>query len=373
MNHTVNFLVKYFPHIPRSPRFHSFHFCFRRSARSSRLAFLTTVPISDFCHSGPSAGTVTISTGAVVASLGVSTLDKLGEFTRRYLRRQSGQCFNLQHGTGMQVPVVRTKRCARVARARVVEIGIDVEGLVSESRFLVVPALDGLLPSAIEECCGVVTCGLLIQEFDAATVGCIWVEERGARVLSCMRRVVGVVGRRGEILLKRVARSPPSTIEGGHSRLAVVIHAGNLALQGAGKGVRGTSETATTRTETPTAMSSGTGGVVWASILAWKESAENESHEPCSHASKFVVDLHVEHPPCPIYDCRRPWPPGSQDVPLGRLTFCRRVLLRRLDRRKGRGSARPLGCAALRRSFRAGLLPCKLSTLLGMTDPVSLP
>lgn len=62
---TKTFFVKYFPHKPRSPRFQDFKNSFRDSALSSRLAALVIPRISDFAHSGPSAGTVTISTGFV--------------------------------------------------------------------------------------------------------------------------------------------------------------------------------------------------------------------------------------------------------------------------------------------------------------------
>lgn len=84
----MNFLVKYLPHIPRSPRFHSFHFCALRSAASSRFAFLVIPRISSFAHSGPSAGTVTISTGTPLSETGVSSTfaSEVGELTLRYLQ-----------------------------------------------------------------------------------------------------------------------------------------------------------------------------------------------------------------------------------------------------------------------------------------------
>ena len=86
-NHAVNFLVKYRPHIPRSPRFHSFHFCALRSAASSRFAAFVIPRSSSFFHSGPRAGTVTISTGAP-PKVGVSSTftSEVGELTLRYLQ-----------------------------------------------------------------------------------------------------------------------------------------------------------------------------------------------------------------------------------------------------------------------------------------------
>ena len=89
-NHAVNFRVKYLPHRPRSPRLHSFNFCALRSALASFTARFLFAPISSAFHSGPNAGTVTISTGP--APLGVfSIFIKVGEFTGRYLNPEGGQ------------------------------------------------------------------------------------------------------------------------------------------------------------------------------------------------------------------------------------------------------------------------------------------
>lgn len=58
---TITRLVNHFP--PRLPRVQSRHNCFRDSAFFSRFPALVMSCISDFFHSGPRAGTVTISTG----------------------------------------------------------------------------------------------------------------------------------------------------------------------------------------------------------------------------------------------------------------------------------------------------------------------
>ena len=63
---TKTLLVKYGPHIPRSPRFQAVHFSLRDSAFFSRLPALVMSLISFFCHSAPRAGTVTSSTGPAV-------------------------------------------------------------------------------------------------------------------------------------------------------------------------------------------------------------------------------------------------------------------------------------------------------------------
>ena len=88
-NQVVNLRVKYRPQSPRSPRFHSFHFCALRSAASFRCVALRMPSISSFFHSAPMTGTVTISTGA--ASDWLSSLEGLGEFTRRYLQQGNSQ------------------------------------------------------------------------------------------------------------------------------------------------------------------------------------------------------------------------------------------------------------------------------------------
>ena len=83
INQAKNFLVKYLPHKPRSPRLHSFHFCALRSLTTSRLPRFVIPRSSSAFHSGPNAGTVTISTGTVLA-VSDSILNP-GEWTGRYL------------------------------------------------------------------------------------------------------------------------------------------------------------------------------------------------------------------------------------------------------------------------------------------------
>lgn len=68
------FLVNQLPHKPVSPRFQAFHFSCRFSLLISRRPDLVMFIISDFCHSGPSAGTVTSSTGARALLLSPSIL-----------------------------------------------------------------------------------------------------------------------------------------------------------------------------------------------------------------------------------------------------------------------------------------------------------
>lgn len=72
--------LNHLPHMPRSPRFHATHLSWRDSYLRSRLAFLVIFRISSFPHSGPRAGTVTISTGPAELALssmilGVVALD----------------------------------------------------------------------------------------------------------------------------------------------------------------------------------------------------------------------------------------------------------------------------------------------------------
>lgn len=64
------------PHRPRSPRFHAFHFSRRFSLNFSRFPALVMSLISSALHSGPRAGTVTISTGPIV--LGASSFGVCG-------------------------------------------------------------------------------------------------------------------------------------------------------------------------------------------------------------------------------------------------------------------------------------------------------
>ena len=83
-NHARNFLVKYLPQSPRSPRRHSFHFCALRSALSSLLPAFVMFRSSSAFHSGPKAGTVTISTGPMLLAASDSSLPvSAGEFTGR--------------------------------------------------------------------------------------------------------------------------------------------------------------------------------------------------------------------------------------------------------------------------------------------------
>lgn len=85
-NQAVNFLVKYRPHMPRSPRLHSFHFSACRSRRSSLEIFPVNSLSSDAFHSGPNVGTVTISTCPSCAPSGrLTSLGGAGESTGWYL------------------------------------------------------------------------------------------------------------------------------------------------------------------------------------------------------------------------------------------------------------------------------------------------
>jgi hypothetical protein len=63
---TITRLVNHFP--PRLPRVQSRHSCFRDSDFFSRFPARVISRISDFFHSGPMAGTVTISTGPAASS-----------------------------------------------------------------------------------------------------------------------------------------------------------------------------------------------------------------------------------------------------------------------------------------------------------------
>lgn len=62
---TSTLLVRQVPYMPLSSLTHCFHFVLRTSVFFSRFPALVMSRISDSPHSGPRAGTVTISTGPV--------------------------------------------------------------------------------------------------------------------------------------------------------------------------------------------------------------------------------------------------------------------------------------------------------------------
>jgi len=90
MKKTVNLQVNQPPHIPRSPLLQSFHFLLRASVFRSFLPLRLMSCNSEAFHSGPRAGTVTIST-CVPVTLAASSCLRLVWESDWYLSPQLGQ------------------------------------------------------------------------------------------------------------------------------------------------------------------------------------------------------------------------------------------------------------------------------------------
>jgi hypothetical protein len=191
------FLVNQPPHNPFSSRFHPFHLLLINSALFSRFAAFVMFRSSDFCHSGPRVGTVTISTGP--AELGSSPFASGVEICL-YLSRKIRQPFPYDDSIGNLPCFALAKRIA-VLRASVIKIGVHVPTIVlvqTSISLLVQATLQRLLSSGIKEGVAVVA----------------------SRTLTAIQKVDVASGKIGVQGIERTFAS----VERGHGRLPVRIH-----------------------------------------------------------------------------------------------------------------------------------------------------